>query len=89
MGGIAVSIGGNAKDVVLSGNPEKAAQLAKDDDAMDEIHRQLFTMLLDDPWPHPVASAVDVPLLSRYYERFADHAATVGRRVIFTGTQDT
>src|ERR1700752_1562710 len=38
MGRIAVNIGHNAKDVVLSRNPDKAAQLAADDDAMDEIH---------------------------------------------------
>jgi phosphate transport system protein len=86
MGRIAVNIGHDAKDVVLSGNPDKAAQLADDDDAMDELHRQLFTIVLDRQWPHPVATAVDVTLLSRYYERFADHAVTVGRRVIFQTT---
>jgi phosphate transport system protein len=86
MGRIAVNIGHDAKDVVLSGNPDKAAQLADDDDAMDELHRQLFTIVLDSQWPHPVATAVDVTLLSRYYERFADHAVTVGRRVIFQAT---
>jgi phosphate transport system protein len=89
MGRIAVNIGANAKDVVLSGNSDRAAQLDNDDDAMDEIHHHLFTILLGDHWPHPVARAVDVTLLSRYYERFADHAVAVGRRVIFqtTGTQ--
>jgi phosphate transport system protein len=86
MGRIAVNIGHDAKDVVLSGNPDKAAQLADDDDAMDELHRQLFTIVLDRQWPHPVATAVNVTLLSRYYERFADHAVTVGRRVIFQAT---
>ena len=86
MGRIAVNIGHDAKDVVLSGNPDKAAQLDDDDDAMDELHRQLFTIVLDPQWPHPVSTAVDVTLLSRYYERFADHAVTVGRRVIFQAT---
>jgi phosphate transport system protein len=86
MGRIAVNIGHDAKDVVLAGDPDKAAQLDHDDDAMDEIHRHLFTILLDPQWPHPVATAVDVTLLSRYYERFADHAVTIGRRVIFQAT---
>ena len=85
MGRIAVNIGYNAKDVVLSGDPDKAAQLA-DDDAMDELHRHLFTVVMDHQWPHPVATAVDVTLLSRYYERFADHAVEIGRRVIFQAT---
>jgi phosphate transport system protein len=86
MGRIAVDIGHSAKDVVLSRDPYKAAKLADDDEAMDEIHRHLFTVVLDRQWPHPVATAVDVTLLSRYYERFADHAVTVGRRIIFQAT---
>jgi phosphate transport system protein len=86
MGRIAVNIGHNAKDVVLSRDPYKAAKLADEDDAMDELHRHLFTVVMDHQWPHPVATAVDLTLLSRYYERFADHAVTVGRRVIFQAT---
>ena len=86
MGRIAVNIGYNAKDVVLSGDPDKAAKLAADDDAMDELHRHLFAVVLDHQWPHPIATAVDVTLLSRYYERFADHAVEIGRRVIFQAT---
>jgi phosphate transport system protein len=89
MGRIAVDIGYSAKDVVLSGDPDKAAELAHDDDAMDELHRHLFTVLMDHQWPHPVATAVDVTLLSRYYERFADHAVEIGRRVIFQATGAT
>jgi phosphate transport system protein len=85
MGRIAVSIGYNAKDVVLSGDPDKAAKL-DDDDAMDELHRHLFTVVMDRQWPYPAATAVDVTLLSRYYERFADHAVEIGRRVIFQAT---
>jgi phosphate transport system protein len=86
MGRIAVNIGYDAKDVVLSGDPDKAAKLADDDDAMDELHRHLFTVVMDHQWPHPVATAVDVTLLSRYYERFADHAVEIGRRIIFQAT---
>ena len=33
-----------------------------------------------------VTAAVDVTLLSRFYERFADHAVEVARRVIFQVT---
>jgi phosphate transport system protein len=86
MGRIAVNIGHSAKEVVLSGDPDKAAELADEDDAMDELHRHLFTVVLDREWPHPAAAAVDITLLSRYYERFADHAVEIGRRVIFQAT---
>ncbi len=86
MGRIAVDLGNDAKDVVLSGDPHRAAQLDDDDDAMDDLHRHLFTVLMDRQWNHGVASAVDVTLLGRFYERFADHAVEIGRRVIFQAT---
>ena len=41
---------------------------------------------MDRQWKHGVAAAVDVTLLSRFYERFADHAVKIARRVIFQAT---
>jgi phosphate transport system protein len=86
MGRIAVDLGSTAKDVVQSGDPGKAAQLDHDDDAMDDLHRQLLGLLMDPEWKYGVAAAVDVTLLGRYYERFADHAVEIGRRIIFQAT---
>jgi phosphate transport system protein len=55
---------------------------------MDALQKHLFTVLMDKRWTHGVAAAVDVTLLGRFYERFADHAVQIGRRVVFevTGT---
>ncbi len=86
MGRIAVDLGAAARDVILSRDPDKAAQIRRDDDAMDELHRHLFTVLMDKEWKHSVAAAVDVTLLGRFYERFADHAVEIGRRVVFEAT---
>ncbi|MDT5092790.1 MAG: phosphate transport system protein [Mycobacterium sp.] len=86
MGRIAVDLGNGARDVVLSNDPSKAARLDDDDDSMDNLHRHLFTMLMDEDWQHGVAAAIDVTLLGRYYERFADHAVEIARRVIFQAT---
>ena len=72
--------------MLLTRDPEKAARIREDDDAMDDLHRHLFTVLMDQEWKHGVAAAVDVTLLSRFYERFADHAVEVARRVIFQVT---
>jgi phosphate transport system protein len=38
--------------------------------------------VLSPDWSHGVEAAVDVTLLSRYYERYADHAVSVARRII-------
>ncbi|HEX8760964.1 MAG TPA: phosphate transport system regulatory protein PhoU, partial [Pseudonocardiaceae bacterium] len=50
------------------------------------LHRHMFTVLMDRDWPHGVAAAVDVTLLARFYERYADHAVAVARRVIYAVT---
>jgi phosphate transport system protein len=91
MGAVAVDLGKLAREVVLSDDPDRAAQIRHDDDAMDELHSHLFTVLMDREWKHGVSSAVDVTLLGRFYERFADHAVQIGNRVVFqvTGEQVT
>ena len=88
MGRIAVALGAAAQEVLISRDPERALRLREEDEAMDDLHRHLFTVLMDRNWSHGVAAAVDVTLLGRFYERFADHAVEVGRRVVFlvTGT---
>jgi phosphate transport system protein len=72
-----------AHEVLISRDPDKAARLRDADDAVDAEHRHLFTLLIDHKWQDGVGSAVDVALLGRFYERFADHAVEIGRRVIF------
>jgi phosphate transport system protein len=86
MGRIAVALGAAAQEVLISRDPERALRLREEDEAMDDLHRHLFTVLMDRNWSHGVAAAVDVTLLGRFYERFADHAVEVGRRVVFLVT---
>jgi phosphate transport system protein len=86
MGRIAVKLGNNAQEVLLTRDPRKAARIRREDDAMDDLHRHLFTVLMDREWKHGIATAVDVTLLGRYYERFADHAVQLAHRVIFQTT---
>jgi phosphate transport system protein len=70
---------------VLLANPdaELAAKLEKDDDAMDELERDLFKVLLHDDWPYGAETAIDGALLGRFYERYADHAVNVGEQLIY------
>jgi phosphate transport system protein len=70
----------STRDVTL------AAQVEKDDDEMDLLHRQLISALIAPTWEHGVETAIDLTLLGRYYERYADHAVSVARRVIFLVT---
>ncbi|PTR28813.1 phosphate transport system protein [Rhodococcus sp. OK519] len=86
MGRIAVALGAGAEEVLETRDPERAARMNEEDDAMDDLHRHLFSVLMDREWSHGVAAAVDVTLLGRFYERFADHTVEVARRVIFLVT---
>jgi phosphate transport system protein len=75
-----------AGEVIASRNVAAALELDRSDDEMDILHRKVFTILLDPSWPHDTETAIDITLLSRYYERFADHAVSVARRVVFLAT---
>ncbi len=86
MGAVAVAMGESARQALAASDPQRAARLRDEDDAMDTLHSQMFTVLLDRAWKHGVRAAVDVALLGRFYERFADHAVEVGRRIVFKVT---
>ncbi|MEU3243962.1 MULTISPECIES: phosphate signaling complex protein PhoU [unclassified Streptomyces] len=86
MGQLAQRLMAQAAEVIITQDVEAALQLEKDDDRMDELHRMVFQHLMDKQWHHGVETAVDVTLVGRYYERFADHAVSVARRVIYLVT---
>ena len=64
----------------------RALEIETDDDEMDKLHRDLIEALLADDWAHGIETAIDMTLLGRYYERFADHAVSISRRVYFSVT---
>ncbi len=88
MGQVAERIVAKAGSVIASHDLEMAAELERDDDVMDQLHRRLFAKILDPAWPHPTEATVDITLAGRYYERFADHAVAIARRVYFLVTGD-
>lgn len=86
MGVAAEKIATKTGVVISTRDTVMAAQVEKDDDEMDLLHRQLISALIAPSWKHGVESAIDLTLLGRYYERYADHAVSVSRRVIFLVT---
>jgi phosphate transport system protein len=85
MGDVASRIADGAGVTLKISDAQDAARLEVDDDAMDGLRRALFRALVDD-WSHGVETAVNVALLGRYYERFADHAVAIAQSVIFIVT---
>ncbi len=84
MGQVAERIVAKAGSVIAARDVDAAIELEQDDDAMDELHRRLFTVLAKGDLP--TETVVDLTLLGRYYERFADHAVSVARRVVYLVT---
>lgn len=82
MGHAASKIVEQTGEVIASRNTSLADDMKIFDDTLDDLHRELFTVVLSSNWTHGVEAAIDVTLLSRFYERFGDHAVSVARRVI-------
>lgn len=62
--------------------------LRRADDRVDARHREVLDALSQAQPPYPIQVAVDLALLARYYERFADQAVSVAKRLdyIVAGT---
>lgn len=86
MGRVGVALATKAGEVIRSRDLARAAELETDDDAMDDLHKHMFSVLMDRNWSHGVAPAVDITLLARFYERYADHAVAVARRIVYVVT---
>jgi phosphate transport system protein len=86
MGKVARLISDKVGGIINSKDIDKALEVEKDDDEMDLLHRKLFTALLEPTWPHGIETAIDMTLIGRYYERYADHAVSVSRRIHFQVT---
>ena len=86
MSRLAVELALKAATVARSRNVIMAVELDADDDAMDVLHKRMFDVLMAPDWPHGVPAAVDLTMLARYYERFADHAVTVANQTVYAVT---
>jgi phosphate transport system protein len=89
MAGVADRMAGKIASVLAKPDAQTAGELDGDDDAMDDLHKSLFAVLLGDDWPYGVETAIDATLLGRFYERFADHAVNVGEQVIYLITGES
>lgn len=91
--GIIVDMGAVASQMIASTavalarhDLTQARALRDMDREMDRLHRELFIIVLSPAWEYGVQAAVDITLLSRYFERFADHAVTIGDRIVHVAT---
>ncbi|HSE72116.1 MAG TPA: phosphate signaling complex protein PhoU [Nocardioidaceae bacterium] len=73
-------------DIIAERDVEAAREMEEDDEEMDQLRQSSFRLMLGDDWKHGVEPAIDIALLGRYYERIADHAVSLARRVVYLVT---
>jgi phosphate transport system protein len=86
MGEVADRVADKITTAISTSDIVVAGQLDRDDDTMDGLHRSLFERMFSDDWRETTEASVDIALLGRYYERYADHAVNGGRHVVFLVT---
>lgn len=86
MGDVAEKMVVTAGQTLSDRNIQTAEELRDRDQEMDDLRRSQFRVMLSEDWSYGVEAAVDVALLGRYYERIADHAASMARRIIYVVT---
>jgi phosphate transport system protein len=62
------------------------AELNETDKTVDTLHAGVMAAITDPKWSHGVPAAMSLALLARYYERFADQAVSVAKRLDFAVT---
>ena len=83
MGRIAADLARVTGRVIRTRNPPLTVKLAELHDDMGDLHRTLVSVIGYDDWSCGVATAIDVSLLSMFYQRFADHAVRAVEQIAF------
>ncbi len=82
----AVRVANRITTLLVTHDLDLAQAIERDDDLLDGLHQQSFAAQLTDSWSGTPQQTVDVTLLSRFYERFGDHAVSIARRIVYLVT---
>ncbi|MCB1299330.1 MAG: phosphate signaling complex protein PhoU [Microthrixaceae bacterium] len=88
MAALDVEIARKLAELLRTQDVSLAEEIRNDDDAVDELHVSVFEKVLGESWKGEATATVDATLASRYHERFADHAVSVAKKIIYLATGD-
>jgi len=63
-----------------------AQTIRDEDDKVDRLHLSVFETVLSEAWKQETEVTVDATLASRYLERFADHAVSIAKKMMYLST---
>jgi phosphate transport system protein len=81
MGTVASDMWRHAADCWYQRDRSAAISLENQDDEMDQLYASLIAELASGRMSIPVT--MEMTLVARFYERLADHAVNIGRRVVY------
>jgi phosphate transport system protein len=61
-------------------------ELERIDGKVDDMHAEILTSVTGPKWTHSAATASQIALVARFYERFGDQSVSVARRIEFAAT---
>ena len=76
-------MGAATRKLLVEPDADSAVELHTIDEGVDDMKAFLSTLVTDREWQFTNREAVDVSMLARYYERYADRCVSVGRRMVF------
>ena len=88
MGELDVNVARKLTELLRTEDQALAEEIRNDDDKLDDLHISVFEKVLSDSWKGEASATVDATLASRYHERFADHAVSVAKKVVYLSTGD-
>lgn len=88
MGELDVQISRKLTELLESQDVSLAEEIRNLDDEIDNLHLRVFDKVLGETWKGDTVGTVDATLASRYHERFADHAVSISKKVIYLSTGD-
>jgi phosphate transport system protein len=86
MGKLDLELGKKVIKLLKNTDVDLAKEIQAEDARVDELHRQVFDVVLSDDWKENAMFTVDVTLASRYHERFADHVVDISSKVSYLTT---
>ncbi|MEJ3403798.1 phosphate signaling complex protein PhoU [Rathayibacter sp. YIM 133350] len=88
MGRLDVQIAHKLVELLRTQEVQSAEDIRNEDDKIDALHLSVFDKVLGETWKGQAVDTVDATLASRYHERFADHAVSIAKKVLYLATGD-
>ncbi|NOZ76048.1 MAG: phosphate signaling complex protein PhoU [FCB group bacterium] len=85
MGHLVQEMLGKALDALVSVNPETARDVLEMDNRVDQLHRNMFTVVEQEmlATPERISDWIQVLGVSRYLERSADHCTNIAEDILY------